>query len=386
HEAKMSLGKLKLFSNAPWFDTLRLATDKKCELINAFWPHLNLTQGDYNDENYKSLLSFWGETLQSLMSHRKEFAVQDWDDLRKIVVQIRLNPGNKRRVLTDEIKKAYHKPSDEEIACSIELVVQLWLGIRVHSTPPSLGPVNLRDTQIHWPNDQSFESMVTGPFLRGTKKAQSAAYFLFDDSFTAAALKKTCRLRIHWTDSLVDHLKMEGTRGKRQLSIFKHKISLVNHRNEPNATIIPADVLDETIRTLDLLFPFGDKPTKTFLEHSHVNMEILNPLELPRATELDEFLYWRSRLAQLLSLFHGPPETVRQTLVDSRNIAQFATIWVAIFGVFFLTILFGVLSTVYSAKQYNVAVESYQLALAQACCQQTSPLLPICAQSTAKLC
>ena len=375
----MSLNSLTLFSKSPLSATLSLATDKKCALINAFWPHLNLTPGVHDDEEYTALLGFWEETLKSLKHYHRQFAAKDWDNLRDIVVELRLNRDKERRILTDNIKRTYANTSDEQIACSIELAVRLWLGIRVHSNRLSLGPVNLRDTQIHWPNEQSLEKMVAAPFLHGARKAQSAAYFLFDESFTAAKLKKTCRLGIRWTDSLVDHLKMEGPRGKRQLSIFKHKICLVNHRKEPNATIIPADVLDETIRTLDLLFPYGDKPTKIFLEHSKVHMWMINTLELPRATELDEFVYWRSRLAQLLSLFYGPPETVRQTLLDSRNTAQFATLWVAIFGVFFLTILFGVLSTVYSAKQYHVAVDSYKLALAQACQQTSPPLLGFCA-------
>jgi len=371
----MSLNLGKLFSKSSLSDTLNLKTEGKCSLINAFWPHLNLTPSDYDDEEYENLLSFWGETLQSLNHHHHRFAAKSWNDLLEIVAQLKSKPNDERGLLMDDIKNHYSNTSDEEIACSLELAVRLWLGIRVRSNGPSVGFVNLRDSQIHWPNDQSLKSMVAAPFLRGARKAQSATYFLFDESFTAVGLRETCRLRIRWTDSLVDHLKMEGPRGKRQLSIFKHKICIVNHRRGSQPTIIPADDLDETLRTLDLLFPYGDKPTKIFLEHSKVHMWIMNPMESPRATELDEFVYWRSRLAQLLSLFHGPPETVRQTLLDSRNTAQFATLWVAIFGVFFLTILFGVLSTVYSAKQYHVAVDSYKLALAQAC-QQTSPPIP----------
>ena len=63
----------------------------------------------------------------------------------------------------------------------------------------------------------------------------------------------------------------------------------------------------------------------------------------------------------------GPPETIGQTLRDTRNFGEFVTIWVAIFGVFILTILFGILSTVYSVKQYLIAVKSYELSLALAC-------------------
>jgi hypothetical protein len=159
------------------------------------------------------------------------------------------------------------------------------------------------------------------------------------------------------------------------LSIYQHKICLINHRKEPEPTIIPAEILDEAIRTLDLLFPFGDTKTEALLEQEKVQLWTNSPFESHRATNLNEFTYWRSNLAQLSSLFSGPPETVIQTLFDTRNISHFATLWVAIFGVFFLTIIFGVLSTVYSIKQYRVAVKSYELALVQAC-QQTSTSFP----------
>lgn len=152
----------------------------------------------------------------------------------------------------------------------------------------------------------------------------------------------------------------------------------MNHRKGPEPTIIPADVLNEAIRTLDLLLPFGDPRTEAFLEEEKVLFWTISPSESPRATELDNFKYWRSNLAQLSNLLHGPPETVIQTLLDIRNISQFATLWVAIFGVFSLTFIFGVLSTVYSVKQYRVAVKSYELTLAQACQQTSTPLSGFC--------
>jgi hypothetical protein len=69
----------------------------------------------------------------------------------------------------------------------------------------------------------------------------------------------------------------------------------------------------------------------------------------------------------LLELLNGPPETVGQMMLDTRIASQFTTLWVAIFGVFLLTILFGILATVYSIKQYYIAVLSYNLAVAVTC-------------------
>lgn len=142
--------------------------------------------------------------------------------------------------------------------------------------------------------------------------------------------------------------------------------------------MIQADILDEAIRTIDLLFPFGDPKTEYFLEEEKVQFYCVDPSERPRATSLDDFQYWRSNIAQLLALLNGPPETVVQTLLDTRNLGQFATIWLAIIGVFVTTILFGVLATVYSVKQYRLALKSYELSLAVACIEHGPSLSKYC--------
>ncbi|CAN9271764.1 unnamed protein product [Alternaria sp. RS040] len=366
----MSLVDKRLFS-----DIQDLETTQKCALINAFWPHLSISESDYFEDEYAALFAYWGDTLRSLRPFGHEFATEEWDGILAILTQLSFGRDIRREALVSELRKNYQNTSDKAIACSVELAVRLWIGINVRSKGLFVGPEKSKVSYIRWQNDQSLKETVAAPFMNNRKKARSAPIFLFDDSFTAVGLKDICRLEILWTDNLADHLRLHGSRGERQLSVYKHKICLINHRKEPEPMLIPKDLLDETICTLDLLFPEGDEPTETFLNDEKVQMWIENSIDIPQAIEVDDFEFWRSRLSQLLSLFYGPPETVRQTLLDRRNTAQFATIWVAIFGVFFLTILFGVLSTVYSAKQYSVAVDSYKFAIAQAC-QQTSQPLP----------
>ncbi|KAI4690931.1 uncharacterized protein J4E88_002404 [Alternaria novae-zelandiae] len=383
----MSLDSKELFSKSYSQDILRFTSEEKCTLINSFWPQLNLSKHTYNDKKYASLLNFWGLTLQSLHPPNSRFATEQWGGLLAIVGVLRSDRNSTRRELVAKIESMYFKNfKNEPISGSIELAVQLWLGIHLHSNESPNLVKNPMDTCVSWADDQSLEKAIAAQFSQHTKAAQSVQNCPLDTSFTAMGLKSTHGMNLLWTDSLVDHLKLEGSPGNRRLFIYRHKTCLVNHRSGSTPPIISADILDEAIRTLDLLFPVGHKQTIAFLKKSGVQMWIENPSESLRATELNEFVYWRSRLAQLLNLLNSRPETVLQAMKDTRHPVEFVKLWGAVFGVFLLTILFGVLSTVYSAKQYNVAVDSYQLALAQACCQQTSPLLPICAQSTAKLC
>jgi hypothetical protein len=131
------------------------------------------------------------------------------------------------------------------------------------------------------------------------------------------------------------------------------------------------------------LLPYGDSATIKLLEQSKIVPDV--PLERRDTYDLEEFTHWRGNLMQLFDHLHGPPESLFQTLRDTRNLSQWATIWVAIFGIFILTLVFGILTTVYSISQYRIAVDSfnltlrsYELSLALACQQRTGPLPGFC--------
>lgn len=368
----MALDGKRLFLEPPSTSILSFDVSQKCTLINAFWPHLYLSEPEYSEQQYGTLLRSWEEILQGLYPFKDEFATQEWNGMLGIIM--RLTSGRDDILeLTHDVKKDFMNIREGAIACSIDLAVRLWTGVNVHSR--GLRILQSQESCIEWPPHSGLSQVIAITFQKREGKAQSAQYSSFDESFTATGLRDTCSLKIVWTDSLLDHLKLLGPRGKRELLIYKHRISLVDHRKGPNPIFAQDELMDETIRTLDLLFPTHDRHVSAFLVEENVQMWIEDPLETPRATQIDEFLYWNGRLAQLLKLFYGPPESRLQRLLDTRDTAQFATLWVAVFGVTSLTILFGVLSTVYSAKQYHVALDSYKLALAQAC-HQTSPPLP----------
>ena len=373
----MPLANDTLFLKPSLTDQKDWKTSRKCVIINAFWPHLQLAEQDYIEEDYTAFFDFLGRTLQNLSPHASKFAAQEWEGLFSIVTSLNTNRAMPRKEITEDIKKGFLNIGEPAISRSVELALRLWLGVNVCSKGSSVGPRNPRDGRTDWRDDQSLDEMIMGLFQPDPIEAISPSIG-FDESFTVVNIKNICRLRVRWTDNLSDHLRLEGPRGQRCLSIYRHKLGLVNHMKGPKPHIIPTEVLDEAIRTLDLLFPFGDPKTEAFLDEEMIRFWMIAPLESPRSAKLGEFKYWRSNLVQLLKLYNGPPETVIQTLLDTRNISQFATLWVAIFGVFFLTIMFGVISTVYSIKQYQISLKAYELALAQACQQIDRPLPAFC--------
>jgi hypothetical protein len=362
----ISLMRQSILSPKPSSGCTALPKQQKCDLINAFWPHMQLSSKNLVEEDYVDLFTFFELAFRSVRAHHTSFAVQEPEGLVAFVKVLREQPHWTKHAIMDEIQKTYLNIPTEAIARTLELASRLWLGINICSATLAVGHSYPRDTRIEWPSNQSPKELIAEQFTQKPFWVTSEDCSL-DDSFTAASLKNVCRLHIRWTDNLVDHLQLKGRPGQRILSIYRHKICLVNHLRDPKRTAINSDILEEAIRTLDLLFPIGDSPTADFLKAEGVHFYSIPPCDKTQPIDLNDFKYWRNNLMQLLKLLNGPPETVTQTLLDTRNVPQFATLWVAIVGVFSLTIIFGILATVYSIKQYDVAVASYKLAVALAC-------------------
>jgi hypothetical protein len=369
----------KLFSKSCLEDIANFKKEERCTVVNTFWPELNLAEPDLIEHHYLAFFSYLGKTLQDLYPHASKFATQEWDGLLSMVTSMSVDRTLTKQALKEKVRREYLNTSDDSVVRSLELAVRLWLGINVCSRGLSVGPRNPRDYQVHWDDDQPLMELVTAQFPQDYNKTATAKVS-FDESFTAVNIRHICRFNIRWTDNLIDHLRLEGPRGRRSLSIYRHKLCLLNHQKGLQPTIIPMPVLEEATRTLDLLFPFGDEKTRTFLQEENIQFWTTFSSGLPQPVQLNDFKYWNRNLVELLNLLDGPPETVMQTLLDTRDVSRFATLWVAIFGIFGLTIVFGVLSTVYAVKQYHVAVKSYELALVQACIQYPTALPGFCNQ------
>lgn len=203
------------------------------------------------------------------------------------------------------LKEHFCTTQDVAILRSVDLVVQIWLGLNVCSVTP-LGGMDPWNTRVQWEDGETLQSLVASQFNKLRKPTGPGLQF--DAFFTAAGLKHVCRLRFRWTWNLIDHLVLSGTPGERTLSIYQHKVCLLNHIRAGQTTI-DVDLLVETVRTLELLFPLGGLPTEALLEEEGISMHAVRAGgsdHCPQST--DEFAYWRSRLEVLHNLLHGPPE------------------------------------------------------------------------------
>ncbi|KAF2251726.1 hypothetical protein BU26DRAFT_242284 [Trematosphaeria pertusa] len=169
--------------------------------------------------------------------------------------------------------------------------------------------------------------------------------------FNALNLQRIAGVDIIPTDNLADHLRL--TDDDTKLYIFHHASVL---KCQSASSILPADLAEETLRTLALLFPQTDTPTRKWLRRV-IPMLSLDPQLLlcghlkTDDRQIENFTYWHDRLVVLKQVFdEATPQNMSQWWHDRRNGVQWYTFWVAI-TVLGLTLLFGLIQSVEGAMQ-----------------------------------
>ncbi len=151
-----------------------------------------------------------------------------------------------------------------------------------------------------------------------------------------------------WIDDLNEHLLLIEDDPK---VILFHPVSILKLHERSTASVLPQDLLVETLRTFALLIPpVRGKPNNWFqrqLRHRGLDpaagvCQRLNSSE----HEIDRFRYWRARLVLLKrTLDDIEPRSLSQLWHDDRKKTQWMTFWIAVL-VFILTVFFGVIQSV----------------------------------------
>lgn len=126
----------------------------------------------------------------------------------------------------------------------------------------------------------------------------------------------------------------------------------VFHRN----SIFPSGLIDETLASLALLLPQGDKETERWIKkrngRDELDWRLLQCGQVKRQTK--DYKYWHDRLVILKEEFdHSRPSNFMQWWNDRRDVSQWYPLWVAMC----LTVLFGLIQSIEGAfqvyKAYN---------------------------------
>ncbi|KAL2040353.1 hypothetical protein N7G274_006796 [Stereocaulon virgatum] len=330
---------------------------------NAFWPK---SKSSINE--YASYFRYFQWTLSILAWPEssvdgEQFAIKTYGDLARTVRCMETNIGLNRLMIAEKLRHELPQSSQDQILRSMDLAARLWLTIYVRSRDVPVGPSLSDITETQWMDTMSLQNIIQECFQPSNCSTQHCEARI-DVAFTVNNLRKFCRMKIQWTANLKDHLNYDRSTGT--LHLFPHKICLISHLE--SKSVLPTDLVAETLRTLDLLFPFGDESTQKYLAESGQDFYRTSSRDPSRATDFGEFRYWQRRLVELHELFHHAPKSVLQMWYDRRNPVQWWTFWLAV-AIAFLTILFGVISSYTGFQQVVLAEKAYRLAILQACSQ-----------------
>lgn len=296
--------------------------------------------------------------------HGQPLPVANHAELLGLIQKIRL------RVPHAKIKEnliADHPSSVENLVHnSIDLCLRLLLMIDVGSFEYAYTG---RDT-ITW-TAGTIEDLLGTMDLFSNRPELPCDGLRLENSFNVMNIERFAGFEVRLTTNLKDHLLVrEDTK---TVTIFHHA-AFLQHQRECvfqqccNSIIFAADILlslttifppgfvEETLQTISLLFPRGDKKVERWYRRKGSSDE-LDMAALKCGTvvrHIDKYRFWRDRLVQLKEAFDDTrPRTVTQWWNDRRDGVQWWTFWIAIF----FTVLFGLVQSIEGGiqvyKAYN---------------------------------
>lgn len=327
------------------------------------------------------IVDYFQQELAQLDQHPESYAINSAEQIFDVVAKFRTTPNlsqDQAIAIVSSVAQATRVNgaviTHDSCCFPVELAMRIWANLHVQ-IPRQFGASMLTpaETVIPWLDNTAVQSLVSSHFEK-RKARQAVNLSSIDPKFSMALLVKVYDYRVRWTSNLAEHLKIDPE-FPRNIMIYEHKICLWNHlktaQDGNNAPILPLPLVEEAIDTLNLLFPFGKKSTKSFLRRHGKSFYGLG--KCGRATQYDiqQYHYWRKEIGDLAEVLSQQPRGRAQFILnkDGTNTLEFWTFWTAIaFGILaVIGVATGLYSAVYAKKAFDVGMLQYQLAVAQAC-------------------
>ncbi|OAL46503.1 hypothetical protein IQ07DRAFT_658698 [Pyrenochaeta sp. DS3sAY3a] len=323
---------------------------KKQILAVMFGPPGSLsTNQTKNHDSIEVYFKFYRSRCESALHDGGRHAlVRTHQDVIDIVIA--LKAGDTREKIQQELRlklKRSHDNEDELIDRSIDLAASLWLMIDFGNIQ-----YGFCGRQLQWSGGH-LDSCVNQEL--NTHPSLGHEGVKLQRIFNALNLDRIVGVKILPTANLLDHLRL--TDDDTKLYVFHYASILHKQLQNP---VFPCGLVDETLRTLALLFPQNESAVKD----SYLNLPSFDDLD-PQLFEcghlktddrqIEGFMFWHDRLVVLKQVFdEATPRTISQWWYDRRNGVQWYTFWVAIVVVS-LTLVFGLIQSIEGALQVHLA-------------------------------
>ena len=127
-------------------------------------------------------------------------------DVLRVVNEIKKNAHISRPELRQKLRFNQCLSDDGALDEHIDLSLRLWLMLNVRDSRSRLQAP--QTPLITWTDHASFENFITQSFPRSRWQIDPKDSLLHP-SFTAAFMVEVCGLRLEWTESLADHLRLD---------------------------------------------------------------------------------------------------------------------------------------------------------------------------------
>ena len=181
---------------------------------------------------------------------------------------------------------------------------------------------------------------------------------LLSEDFCEQSLTRIGKIQILPTSDLSQHLTFKKS-GRRQLYVFRHARMLAHMMSTPHAesNLFPEGFLEETIKTIHLLFPITRYKIKRRVEKLAVKIweaDVEAQIYALEPLDLNEYPFYHERLLEIQRRYDdSKPRTLKQLYFDKRHPIERTTLLVALL-VLLLTIIFGVIQSVTGILQVTI--------------------------------
>ncbi|TDZ46107.1 hypothetical protein CTRI78_v008982 [Colletotrichum trifolii] len=211
-----------------------------------------------------------------------------------------------------------------------------------------------------WTEHQTLQDVLAIYF---SPQVQQSRQDLIPSKLTVGFIVNNYGYHVDWTDCLDKHLEADHER--KVISIFQQKLWLSLQYDSSEACPVPRAIMLEALSTLDLLFPFKDATTYSFLKDQGQLFNNLILLRRDRTWHLGDYPYWGNRIEELITILDRPPSGLRQFLPhpDRTNLLESANFWIAasVALLAVISFVFGLIAVVHAKESLEVSKDSPRL-------------------------
>lgn len=134
-----------------------------------------------------------------------------------------------RSAVRRSLQTRFPGAKDIDLDRSIDLTIRLWLSLNVREE--AFRPLSPRTPALKWNETSTLQDFLSALFPTAQWQIQAREGRLHP-YFTVANMIKICGLKLEWTDSLEDHLRLD--RRQKALRVYPYKCCLAAHLTHTN--------------------------------------------------------------------------------------------------------------------------------------------------------